>query len=247
MLWTVLITLFISLLAWIGLITLLFKEVVLHRILLLLVSFAAGSLLGGAFLHLMMESIEEDGLRLSVFIWVLAGFVLFFVIEQFFHWHHSPKLPSHRVVSKKPFTYMILLADGLHNFIDGLAIGSSFIISVEAGLITALIVAAHEIPQELGDFGILVHGGWKKRDALVFNFFSALTIVPGGILSYLSSRSLDISSLLPFTAGTFIYIASADLIPEIKHVSSLLRSILLLAAFLTGIALVLIVKVIADN
>jgi zinc and cadmium transporter len=238
-------TLLISLLAWAGLITLLIKEAFLHKILLVLVSFAAGSLLGGAFFHLLMESIEKNGLNLKVFVWVLSGFVVFLIIEQFFHWHHSHELPPHHFFSRKPVTYMVLIADGLHNFIDGMAIGSSFFISREAGLITALVVAAHEIPQELGDFGILVHGGWNKKKALVLNFAFALTIVPGGIAAYLFSRTFDISFLLPFTAGSFIYIASADLIPEIKHESNPLRSTVLLFAFLFGTGLVLAMKIIA--
>ena len=246
LLWILLSTFGISLLSFIGLLILLFKEVLLHKVLLFLVAFAAGTLMGGAFFHLLMESIVESGLHLDLFLWLMGGFTLFLFIEQIFHWHHSHHLPSHHHISKTPVTYMILLADGVHNFIDGLAIGSSFLISIDAGLLTVFIVAAHEIPQEFGDFGILVHGGWNKYRALFVNFISALTIIPGGILAYYTSKSIDISFLLPFTAGSFIYIASADLIPEIKHGESLLQNLLLFAAFIGGTLLILGFKLIGE-
>ncbi|MBD3243717.1 MAG: hypothetical protein GF331_24210, partial [Chitinivibrionales bacterium] len=169
--WILVTTAAISVLAWIGLLLLALDERRLYRILPVLVAFAAGTLLAGAILHLLMEAIDTSGPRLSVFLWFIAGFALFFLIELYLQWRHR-HLPGSRHVHeqhKEPVTYMVLLADGLHNFIGGLAIGGSFVVSVRVGLITALAAAAHEIPQEIGDFGILVHGGWDKRRALVYN------------------------------------------------------------------------------
>jgi zinc and cadmium transporter len=114
-------------------------------------------------------------------------------------------------------TYLILIADGVHNFIGGLAVAGAFLIDVRVGIRTWLAAAAHEVPQELGDFGIVIHGGWNKGKALLYNFLSALTFLLGGIIAYSASFALDVTFLLPFAAGNFIYIAAADLIPEIKH------------------------------
>ncbi len=228
-----------SLIAWIGLVTLAVREELLRRLLLPLVAFSAGALLGGAFLHLLPESIIEIGPGLGMFLWLLVGFSIFFLLEQFLHWHHCHKVPSEH---KKPVTYLILLADGLHNFIGGLAIAGSFMVSIPTGIITWLACAAHEIPQELGDFGILIHGGWKKYRALLFNFLSALTIVPAGLIVYFISSGIDIAFLLPFAAGNFIYIASSDLIPEVKSGESLGKGLLHFFAFIMGILLILGVR-----
>ncbi len=239
LIWIILSTFAMSLIAWIGLITLALNEKTLKKILLPLVAFSAGSLIGGAFLHLIPETIAKVGPQLNMFLWLLFGFCLFFLMEQFLQWHHCHKLPSEH---KKPVTYLILLADAVHNFIGGLAIASSFLVSVPVGIITWLACAAHEIPQELGDFGILIHGGWEKRKALLFNFFSALTIVPGGLVAYYLSSKIDTTFLLPFAAGNFIYIAASDLIPEIKSGESLKKGLIHFSAFIAGILLILIVR-----
>lgn len=229
-----------SLFAWIGLLTFALKESHLRAILLPLVAFSAGALLGGAFLHLLPASIHEEGAHFSSFVWLLAGFAIFFALEQFINWHHCHNTPSEHY---KPVTYLILLADGVHNFIGGLAIAGSFLVSVKTGLITWLAAAAHEIPQELGDFGILVHGGWKKKTALIYNFISALTVVLGGVVAYLLAGRFDTTFLLPFAAGNFIYIACSDLVPEIKHSESFKTNVVHFLAFLLGIGLLLGVKV----
>lgn len=229
-----------SLIAWVGLLTLALREELLKKILLALVSFSAGSLLGGALLHMLPEALAKTGVEMVMFLWTVLGFSLFFLMEQFLSWHHHHVVPSEH---KEPVTYMILIADGLHNFIGGLAIGGSFLISVKVGFVTWVAAAAHEIPQELGDFGILVHGGWKKYQALMFNFLSALTIVPGALLAYFASAWVDTTFLLPFAAGNFIYIAASDLIPEVKHETSLQKNLVHFAAFLTGIIIIVITRI----
>jgi zinc and cadmium transporter len=176
-----------------------------------LVALAAGSLLGGAFFHMLPEAIDETGNELSVYVSLVAGFALFFLLEQYLHWHHC-----HRPVSAHaPLGYLILAADGLHNFLGGLAVGAAFVVDLRVGIVTWLVAAAHEVPQELGDFGILVHSGWKTRTALVYNVASALTFLVGGIVAYSLSDFVDVALLLPFAAGNFVYIAAADLVPQL--------------------------------
>ncbi len=228
-----------SLIAWIGIFALAFNEKTLKKIILFLVAFSAGSLIGGAFLHLIPESINKSGNQIDIFLWILFGFSIFFLMEQFLQWHHCHKVPSEH---KKPVTYLILVSDALHNFIGGLAIAGSFLVNIQTGIITWIAAAAHEIPQELGDFGILVHGGWSKNKALLFNFFSALTIVPAALIVYFVSSGIDTTFLLPFAAGNFIYIASSDLIPEVKSGESLSKGIAYFIFFLLGLSLMLLVK-----
>lgn len=144
---------------------------------------------------------------LAVYVWVAAGLFSFFVLEQFLHWHHC-----HRPVSAhQPLGYMVLAADALHNLIGGLAVGSAFVIDVRLGVVTWLVAAAHEVPQELGDFGILVHSGWKRVQALAYNLASALTFLLGGLIAYAVAGQVRIAVLVAFAAGNFLYIAVADL------------------------------------
>jgi zinc and cadmium transporter len=143
--------------------------------------------------------------------------------------------------------YLILLADGLHNFIGGLAIGASFIVSTEVGGITWIAAAAHEVPQELGDFGILIRGGWGRYQALVANFVSAATIVPGALLAYYLSADFDVTFLLSFAAGNFIYIAASDLIPEVKHDQRLQNNLIHFGAFVGGIAVIVVTRVLLEG
>lgn len=237
--WIITSTIAMSLIAWVGLFTLFLKENLLKKIILPLVAFSAGALLGGAFLHMIPEAINKVGSSLYIFLWLLFGFSLFFLLENFIQWHHCHKPPSEH---KRPVTYLILIADGIHNFIGGLAIAGAFVVDIKVGIVTWLACAAHEVPQELGDFGILIHGGWNKKKALIFNFFSALTIIFGGVIAYFLSTKIDITFLLPFAAGNFIYIASSDLIPEIKHETNIKNNLIHFFAFITGILLILAVR-----
>lgn len=225
-------TFMVSIVSLIGVVTLSVQERFLKAILFLLIAFSAGALLGGAFLHLIPEAIEKTD-PAKVFTVVTAGFVLFFILEKYLFWHHC----HDGVCGVHTFTYLNLIGDGLHNFMDGMVIAAGFASSVSLGVFTTVLVIVHEIPQELGDFGVLVYGGFSKRKALFCNFLSALTAFGGALIGYfLSSRIAGFSYiLLALTAGGFIYIASADLVPEIHKETDLRKSGLSLAFFLLGI------------
>jgi zinc and cadmium transporter len=232
--------LLMSAIALVGSVTLLLSEQMRQRILLPLVAFAAGSLLGGAFFHMLPASLAAGMSEVTVYTLTLCGFAVFFALEQFLHWHHCHRAETE---CKKPLTYLILIGDGLHNFLGGLAVAGTFLIDVRLGIVTWLAAAAHEIPQELGDFGVLVHGGWERRQALFYNVLSALTFLVGGLIAYVASFRLDVSFLVPFAAGNFIYIGAADLIPEVKAHDDLRANIVHFAAFVVGVGLLLWVKV----
>ena len=237
-------TFLISIISFIGALTLFLKEQLLNKILLILVSLSAGALIGGAFLHLLPEAIESGENVLNIFLFVIFGFSIFFVLEQFINWHHHHNCVDCERVA--PFSYLILISDAVHNFIDGFIIAASFIIAPAVGIVTTIAVAIHEIPQEIGDFGVLVYSGMKKTKALFFNFLSASTIIFGGLVGFLLSEKIgdSIIYLLPFAAGSFIYIASSDLIPEIKHKEAPQKSLTYFFVFLIGIFLMLTLKLI---
>jgi len=169
------------LVAFVGVLTMFLKERLLSKILLILVAFSAGALIGGAFLHLIPEAILDVGINefslTIIFSWVLIGFSVFFVLEQLIRWHHHHATSHPKITS---FSYLILISDGIHNFIDGLIIAASFMTSLQIGISTTLAVAFHEIPQEIGDFGVLIYGGIPKTKALFLNFMFAITILLGG-------------------------------------------------------------------
>lgn len=235
----------ISLIAFVGSFALFLKERLLKKILLVLVAFSAGALIGGAFLHLMPEAIIEVGLDeeavMNVFLYLLLGFSAFFMLEQLIRWHHHHATTHPKIM---PFSYLILISDGMHNFIDGLVMAASFIVDFHIGFVTTLAIALHEIPQEIGDFGVLVYGGFEKVKALILNYISAITVVLGGIAGYqiYSWIGESIVFLLPFAAGNFVYIASTDLIPEIRYKESLRKSSIRFCIFLAGMLLMLAVK-----
>ena len=239
LLWILGSTLAMALLAWVGLITLLLREDRLRKLILPLVALSAGALLGGAFLHMIPEAVHKGGEIFGVLASALAGFVAFLFLEEFICWHHCHSTPSEH---KHPVGLLILIADGLHNFLGGIAIGSAFLVDIRLGIVTWVVAASHEIPQELGDFGILLHSGWEKKKALLYNFFSALAVVLGGVVVYFASDMINIVYLLPFAAGNFIYIATSDLIPEIKHNTNRKENMMHFLALLAGIALLGVVK-----
>lgn len=224
----------VSLISLVGVFSLGVRPERLERSLLYLVSFSAGALLGDVFIHILPEIMTGAGAVWSG-AYVLAGIILFFVLERMLKWHHahdSHEEDVHAVV------HLTILGDALHNLLDGIAIAAAFLISIPVGIATAVAVIFHEIPQEIGQFAILVHGGWSRQKALLYNFFSALTAVAGALLVLLFSHSFDGAPqvLLGLSAASFIYIAMSDLIPELQKEHRLKRSALQLVWMLVGIA-----------
>ena len=236
-------TIIVSLISLIGVFSLAIKDKLLNKIILLLVGFAAGALIGGAFLHLIPEAVEGAGI-LPVGILIITGFASFCIIERFLFWRHchEGKCDVHT------FTYMSIIGDSVHNLIDGMAIAGSFILGIPTGIAATAAIIAHEIPQEMGDFGILIYGGFSKFKALAFNFFSALTAVVGAVIGvYLfSAVSWVIPLLLAFTAGGFIYVASSDLIPELHKEADMDKVIYSFIFFIAGIAFMYMFRMIFE-
>ncbi len=222
-----------SAIALIGSITLLLPRAVLGAVLLPLVSIAAGTLLGGAFFHMLPTGIESLG-PIAGGGWLLAGFTVFLGLEQFLHWHHGHG-PAQEY--RKPMTWLILIGDGLHNFLGGLGIASTFLVNPQAGMTAWIAAAAHEVPQELGDFGILLHGGMRRSHALLLNFASGLMFLLGALTAYAISFQFEVAGLILFGAGNFIYIAASDLIPEFKSHAGLGKGVLNFVSFVTGVGL----------
>ncbi len=231
--YTVLSVLAISLIAFVGLFTISMKKDALNKILIYMVSFAAGALIGDAFIHLLPEVVEEVGFGLNISLYVLLGIVSMFIIEKFIHWHHC-HIDSHDGL--RPFAVTNLIGDGVHNFIDGVIIGASYLIAIPVGIATTIAVALHEIPQEIGDFGILLHGGFSRSKALFFNFLSAITAVVGAVVALLAASAVEgvTTFLVPLAAGHFIYIAVADLIPELHKELDWKKSLIQLIWFILG-------------
>ena len=234
--WIVVAGLGMSALALVGAITIFLPPPALARVLLPMVGLAAGSLLGGAFFHMLPESVDALGNDMDVYLALVVGFLVFFVLEQFLHWHHCHRAEHDE---HRPLGYLVLLADGLHNLIGGLAVGGAFVVDIRVGIITWLVAAAHEVPQELGDFGVLVHSGWQRRSALAWNFASALTFLLGALLAYALADHIEVGYLLPFAAGNFIYIAAADLLPEITAETRTRDKLETSGAFIIGLAILL--------
>jgi zinc and cadmium transporter len=202
-----------------------------------LVAFAAGSLIGGALFHLLPVALAGGTEPHGPLGWVALGLLAFFVLEQFLHHHHCRRASA---TCRRPVGYLVLLGDGLHNLLGGLAIGATFLQDVRAGMAAWLAAAAHEIPQELGDFGVLVHAGWTRRAALAMNLLSATTFLLGGFVAYAGADVIDPSVLLPFAAGNFLYIGAADLVPEINKPRELATAATHLAAFTGGLGLMFV-------
>ncbi len=230
----------VSLVSLIGITTLSLKQDFLKRALFLLISLAAGALLGDAFIHLLPEAFEEASDPLTVSLLVLAGILTFFVLEKFLHWHHSHGEDEFSAEHARihPVGHLVLVSDGVHNLVDGLAIGAAFLVSPEVGIATAIAIALHEIPQEIGDFGLLIHAGFSRTKALLLNFASALTAFLGlGLAFWLSSLGESLAPLIAaFAAGNFIYIALADLVPELQKTKGGGRSVLQFVVIVIGLA-----------
>lgn len=260
---------FISLLSLIGVFMISVKEKTLDRILFILIAFATGTILASALFDLIPESIhhleelnaEGMGIALSlVFTYIIIGFVAFFIIERFIYWFHGhahqkeDKFVCYESMSEdkditirgrgdiKSFVFLNLIGDGLHNFLDGVIIMVSFLSGVTNGVVITLAVMFHELPQEIGDFGILVYGGLSKKKALLFNFLSALVALLGGLLAFILSDMLEIFNLffLAFSGGGFIYLASTELMPELIKEKDIKKSIIQSLIFVGGIILIML-------
>ncbi|MDD4761955.1 MAG: ZIP family metal transporter [Candidatus Pacebacteria bacterium] len=225
----------VSVISLIGVFTVSLSLEKLKKALIFLVSFSAGTLLGDTFIHILPEISENGSSSLLYSFTILFGIISFFIIEKFIAWRHChvPTSANH----PHPLAIMNLVGDGLHNFIDGAAIAGSFLISIPLGFATALAVIFHEIPQEIGDFGILLHSGLTRLKALFLNFLSSLFAFLGAATAILLSEKItDLNNLiLAFTAGGFLYISSSDLIPELHKETSPSRSLFQLVFIILGI------------
>ncbi len=206
----------------------------LRGALFILVSVAVGAMFGDAFIHLLPEAFKRSASPTATSLWILAGILLFFILEKVLRWRHEHS-PGH----VHPVGYMNLVADGLHNLLDGILIGTSYLVSVEVGLGTTLAVLLHEIPQEIGDFGVLLHAGFTTRAAVILNLWSALLAVLGTVVVLAAGVHLQQvpEVVLPIAAGSFIYIAGADLVPELHQERAPLRSLIQLLSIGLGIGL----------
>lgn len=231
----------VSLISLVGVLSILLGGRRLDRLLPLLISLAVGALLGDALVHLLPKAFQDSASPSLTSLYVLLGILLFLLLERYLHWHHEhhaqPGSPVH------PVAYINLVSEGAHNFLDGVIIGASYLVSAPIGLATTLAVLLHELPQELGDFGILVHAGLTPRRALLLNLLAALLAVVGALISLLLGPAVTdyAQFMLPFIAGGFIYIAGADLIPELHHEHGLPGSLAQLAMILTGVGLMYLV------
>ena len=237
----------VSLISLVGIFALSMNEKLLRKYLYLLVSLAVGALLGGAFIHLIPESFKQIDNSTQVSLEIIGGILFFFILEKFLHWHHhhGDACENTKEGHIYPVGRMILIADGVHNFIDGIVIGAAYLVSIEAGVAATIAIILHEIPQEISDFGVLIHAGYTRARALWVNFLSALTAVLGTLAVLLSgSASENITVWLPpIAAGGFIYIAMSDLIPEMHKNKSTKESILQIITVLIGIGIMLLLLI----
>jgi len=223
----------VALVSFVGFFTLSFSDKKLEQIMLLLVALSAGTMLGSTFLHIIPKTVLSYMIE-NTFLYIIAGFLVFYIIEKIFHWRHAHdgKTPVHKIGR------MNLFGDLTHNFVEGLIIAAGFMTDFTLGIATALAVILHEIPQEIGDINILLRSGFQKKRAFVLNFSVSLTTLLGGVVGYVLSveyTSTFMPFLLPFAAGGFVYIAASDLIPEIRQVMDVRKSVIILGVFLLGV------------
>lgn len=230
----------VSLISFVGVLFLGIKKEKLEHILLYFVSFSVGALLAEVFIHIIPKIVDEVGFTVRYGLYFLLGLIIFFIIEKYIHWHHCHKVDHHHGI--KPVAYTNLIGDGLHNFLDGLIIASSFVVSTPLGIATSLAVLFHEIPQEIGDFGVLLYAGLEKKKALLLNFGSALLAIVGGVVGILLANYIGSVEMiiLALAGGGFIYIAGSDLIPELhQNECSRCHSVYQLLFMLLGIVVMI--------
>ncbi len=238
--YTLLSVLAVSGVSMVGLVAIAVNEQRLQQAIFVMVSLAVGAMFGDTFIHLLPHAFRSPGGTLAPSLYVLAGILMFFLLEKFLLWRHQHGPDYEERIH--PVGYVNLAADGLHNLIDGLLIGASYLVSPAVGLGTTLAVVLHEIPQEIGDFGVLLHAGFGVKKALCWNFLSALLAVVGAVIALVVGA--EIASLpeviLPLTAGSFIYLAGSDLVPELHKEREPVRSLLQLVAIGFGVGLMLL-------
>lgn len=240
--WIITSGLIMCLIALIGSVVFFMTEATFQKVLLPAVALSAGTMIGGAFLHMIPEGLAAfQGSSQLFFLWLLAGFLSFFALEQFIHWHHCRRAEAS---CKMSLGYLVLIGDGLHNFIGGLAVAGTFLIDIRLGITTLVVAAAHEVPQELGDFAVLLHAGWGRKEALLYNLLSGLTFLVGGLVAYSAAKAFDISFLVPLAAGNFIYIGASDLIPEVNKHKNPRENLKNFAAVALGMGLMLLFSLI---
>jgi zinc and cadmium transporter len=239
--WIIASTFFVSLVGLAGAVTLFLRKEKLNEIIYLLTAFAVGGLLGGAFFHLLPESMQTLTPDIAL-LYALIGFMAFLVMEIYFHWHLCGNCEVH------PYSYLLLFGDSIHNFIDGLVIAGSFLVSVPFGLVTTIIIIAHEIPEEMGIFGVLVKGGLSRKNAIIYSFLVQCTALIGGIAGFYMSNSINgfSSFLLPFAGGGFLYIAGSGLIPEL-HKEENFKKLISLALIIVGLLFMWAIRALAPG
>lgn len=225
----------VSLLSLLGLVAFPFGEEKIQKFLIWAVAFAGGTLLGDAFLHLIPESFET-GKSVVVSFSIMGGMLAFFVLEKFIHWHHCHDIECEE--HNETFSYVIMFGDAAHNFIDGMIIAASYLVSIPLGIATTLAVVAHEIPHEVGDFASMLYGGFSKQKALWYNFLAGIVAVFGAVAVLVIGENFASATryLVPFAAGGFIYVASADIIPELHKTNKVSHSLAQLILIILGIA-----------
>lgn len=225
----------ISLLSFVGAVALVLKKELLRKSVFALVSLAVGALLGDVFIHIIPETYEKLGDPTLISFTLIGGILVFFILEKALHWHHHTS--EHAEEYPHPVGNIILVGDGVHNFIDGLMVAASYMVSIEVGIATTVAVILHEIPQEIGNFGVLIHAGYGAAKALWYNFLSALTAVAGAITALILGGVTERFALwlLPLTGGGFIYIALSDLIPELHKDQRASQGIIQVIAIVIGV------------
>ncbi len=219
-----------------------------------LLSLSVGSLLGGVFIHLLPEAMEkanEQQSHLFVPLTVIGGFLLFFLLEKFIHWHHSKKEENKECGHGHAYHLapINLIGDGIHNFIDGMVIAGSYVISVPVGIASTIAIIFHELPQEIADFGVLLYTGMSKKKALLFNFLSGVTAIIGAIVGLILASKADefTTFIIPFAAGNFLYIAASNLVPELHRHCKILDSILHVIAIMLGVGIMVGVSLLTPH
>ncbi len=220
----------------------------LNKLISHLVSFAVGALLGGAFLHLIPQAFAHEDVGPDTPIYIVLGIMLFFVLERFLNLHHEHHVDQ-KVDRVRPIVTMNVIGGGMHNLVDGMLIAAAYGVSLESGGITTLAILLHQIPQEMGDFGILLHGGLSPRKALLYNFLSGGGAVIGALISIaignLASEYSPI--LLALTAGAFVYIAASDLIPELHRAPGRKSALVQLILMASGVGVMMLPSLIAGG